>query len=256
VPGFALNDEGEMLAARFPGLAQVQNPDRVAGGRELVARGVDVIVLDDGFQHRRLHRDRDLVCMDARGAPEDRMLQPAGRLREPLSGIRRADAVVLTRADQLRPEELDERRQALRALRGAALPVFAATHAPRDLLAMPSAETLGVSALRGLRVGLLSAIARPDAFRQTVESLGAEVAWHDRRRDHSGFRARDLERVGERAESTAVRLLVTEKDEAKLGACPVARWVLRVDLRFLDREPDGGLLGLCSRRDDASPLPT
>src|SRR5690606_2019149 len=65
-PGARLNDEGELLAARLPGLPQEQDADRVLAGRRLLARHpVDVVVLDDGFQHRRLERDRDVVCLDA-----------------------------------------------------------------------------------------------------------------------------------------------------------------------------------------------
>ncbi|MEZ6019920.1 MAG: tetraacyldisaccharide 4'-kinase [Planctomycetota bacterium] len=63
--GAQLNDEGLMLAARFPDLLQEQDADRVAGARRLVARGAQVIVLDDGFQHRRLQRDWDGVLIDA-----------------------------------------------------------------------------------------------------------------------------------------------------------------------------------------------
>ena len=82
VKGAALHYEGMLLAGRFPGLPQVQDPDRVAGGRRLLARGdVDVVILDDGFQHRRLARDTDLVCVDARAPFANGLLLPAGDLR-------------------------------------------------------------------------------------------------------------------------------------------------------------------------------
>src|SRR5687768_6617186 len=80
-PGQALNDEGRMLAAAFPGLPQVQEPDRVRGARALVAAsGVDVIVMDDGFQHRRLWRDLDVVCLDATSPFGGGACLPAGLL--------------------------------------------------------------------------------------------------------------------------------------------------------------------------------
>jgi tetraacyldisaccharide 4'-kinase len=242
--GDALNEEGSMLAKRFPGLRQVQDPDRVRGARRLVEQGVDVIVLDDGFQHRRLHRDRELVCVDARAALAEGALLPAGRLREPASGLRRAHLVVLTRAERLAPADLERRRRHLLEIGGPHLLVFAAEHAPRDVVAMPSGEVLGPETLRGRRVGLLSAIACPSAFEHTAGSLGAVVVWHERRRDHHRFTAAEIEQVAARARRDAVQLLVTEKDAPKLSARPVDHWVLRVDLRFLGEAPSPTAVGL------------
>src|SRR5262249_14997671 len=102
-PGARLNDEGEMLARALPGLLQDQAPARAAAGRRLLALGADFVVLDDGFQHRRLHRDVDLVCLDARLPFGNGRCLPAGELRERPDGLRRADAVILTRADGLDP---------------------------------------------------------------------------------------------------------------------------------------------------------
>ena len=242
--GAALNEEGEMLAARFPGLLQVQNPDRVAGGAELVAAGARPIVLDDGFQHRRLHRDVNLLCVDARLAPADRALLPAGRLRESLGGMRRADAVVLTRADVVTDEALERGRQQVLRWVGRDVPVFAAAHRPRDLVAKPDGGVVALDTLRGARVGLVSAIARPAAFEETVRELGAEVAWHHRWRDHHRFAEGDLERAAAQVDETGVRLVVTEKDEPKLAGWATPRWVLRIDLQFLGAEPSAEFLGL------------
>lgn len=243
-PGAELNEEGAMLAARFPGLRQVQDPDRVRGGRLLVEQGVDVIVLDDGFQHRRLHRDRELLCVDARAPLADAALLPAGRLREPLSSLRRADVIVLTRAERLAPADIEARRRQLRAIGGHELLVYASEHAARDVVAMPSGEVMGLGVLRGKRLGLLSAIACPEAFEQSAVALGAEVAWHVRRRDHHRFTAAEVAQVAERAAREGVQLLVTEKDAPKLVALPVEPWVLRVDLRFLGEEPTAAVVGL------------
>ena len=100
-PGAALNDEGLLLQRRLPWLLQEQDPDRVAAGKKLVDRGADFVVLDDGFQHRRLHRDLDVVCLDARLPFSNGHCLPAGDLREFRSGLRRADVLLLTRADAI-----------------------------------------------------------------------------------------------------------------------------------------------------------
>jgi tetraacyldisaccharide 4'-kinase len=97
-PGARLNDEGELLQRRMPWLLQEQDPDRVAAGARLVGKGADFVVLDDGFQHRRLHRDLDVVCVDATLPFGNGLCLPAGDLREFRSGLRRAGMVLLTRA--------------------------------------------------------------------------------------------------------------------------------------------------------------
>lgn len=243
-PGAELNEEGEMIAARFPDVPQVQNPDRVAGGQELLRSGVDLVVLDDGFQHRRVHRDCNVLCLDARFAAEDRMMLPAGRLREPLSGMRRADVVVLTRADALSPDDIEIRMAAVRTRVGRDVPVFAARHRPRDLLSMPGGEVVPLTELDGRSVALVSAVAQPAAVRETVAGLGAKVALHKSWRDHHRFTRAELDEVAESVRSTGARLVVTEKDEPKMTDWAMQRWVLRIDLEFIGDEPSPELLGL------------
>ena len=90
-------DEPLELAARLPGVPMVVDPDRVRGGVEALTRGADILVLDDGFQHLRLERDLDLVLVDAGDPWGGGRMPPRGRLREPLSGLARAHAVLLTK---------------------------------------------------------------------------------------------------------------------------------------------------------------
>lgn len=236
--GAALNDEGMLLAGRFPGLPQVQDPDRVAGGRRLLAGGdVDVVILDDGFQHRRLARDTDLVCVDA-GAPfANGLLLPAGDLRERTRGLARASAVVLTRAGAVGDAERRSAIARVRAAAGRELPVFVTDHRPRDLAVLGSPDVLPVSALRGRPVHLLSAIAKPAAFESLVRSVGAEVLAHDVRRDHHVHAPADVARARALAEAAGASLLVTEKDAVKLGAEAAGTLVLRIGLEFLGPEP-------------------
>jgi len=237
-PGALRNDEGEMLQRRLPFLLQQQDPDRVAAGQRLVQDGADYIVLDDGLQHRRLHRDRDVVCLDARLPFGNGHCLPAGDLREFRSGLARADVVLLTRAQELAPTALRARVERIRQLAGKNLPIHATEHAPSSLVAMPSGEVVPLDALRARAVVLLSAIARPQSFRATVEALGAQVVGEFRHRDHHRFTEAELAAADAAARSAGALLLLTEKDDARLSACPVPRHVLRIELRFLDGEPD------------------
>ena len=235
-PGARLNDEGEMLERRFPGLLQVQDADRVRGGQRLVELGADLVILDDGFQHRRLHRDRDLVCLDARQPFADGTLLPVGDLREPRSGLRRASMCVITRAAGLTNEELQGRTRWLCEISGRELPVFATEHRAVDLLIQPEGGSAPVADLRGRRVLLLSGIARPGSFEDTVRNLGAEIVRHLRYPDHHAFRAAELQRAEQLAQKSSAQLLITEKDDARLQG-QLVRVVLRCELTFLGAEP-------------------
>jgi tetraacyldisaccharide 4'-kinase len=242
--GALLNDEGAMLQARLPWLLQEQDPDRVAAGARLCAQGADFVVLDDGFQHRRLHRDVDLLCVDAAQPFGNGSCLPAGDLREGAAGLRRASLVLLTRAAGLDAARLQARTAWLRTLaRNDALPVFACDHAPVDALARPGAAVVPLAALRG-RAVLLSAIARPQAFRATCEQLGVAVVREFRYRDHHRFSAAEVDVAAAAARAAGAVLLTTEKDEARLGACAHERLVLRIGLRFLGDAPAPAQVGL------------
>lgn len=236
-PGADLNDEGVMLQRRFPDLLQVQDPDRISGGQRLVEMGADLVILDDGFQHRRLHRDRDVVCLDSRRPFDSGALFPAGDLREPRAGLRRADVVILTRAGGLGAGDLEERARELCRLARRELAVHACEHRPADLLMQPSGDPRPVSDLSGRRVLLLTGIGHPGSFEETVRGLGAEIVGHLRYRDHHRFLESELQRAERRARDSSAWLLLTEKDDARLRSAP-ERAVLRVELEFLGPEPE------------------
>jgi tetraacyldisaccharide 4'-kinase len=236
-PGAELNDEGTLLQRRMPWLLQEQDPDRVAAGERLVAKGANFIVLDDGFQHRRLHRDLDVVCLDARLPFGNGYCLPAGDLREFRSGLRRASCLLLTRAGSLEPQQLQQRCERLRQIAGKNLPIYAAEHQPSDLVCQPAGTVEPATALQSRRVVLLSAIARPESFRVTVLALGAEVVGEIVHRDHHRFRQAEVDAAVAKAKAANAILVTTEKDDARLDAFDLVRYVLRVDMHFLDTEP-------------------
>jgi tetraacyldisaccharide 4'-kinase len=221
------NDEARMLARSLDAVERVQDPDRVRGAERLIERGVDVIVLDDGFQHRRLRRDLDLVLVDATRpwglpAPPDggapvRACLPRGLLREPPGALARADALIVTRADQVAPAALERLRTELEAC-APGKPLLAGVHRPARLTA-PDGSALAPAALAGRTVDLVSALGNPEAFQRTVEALGATVGAHRTFPDHHAYGARDLDGLGPAVDRE--RWLVTsEKDAVKLdGHC-------------------------------------
>lgn len=210
-----VSDEQQEYADRLTGVPVVANPDRVAGVRTLVkTHRVDCAILDDGFQHRFLARDLDLVLVDATRSPfVDRCL-PAGWLREPVSSLSRADAVVVTRADKTSEARLNELKSNIERVTGAP-PVALATHAWEGLTVGSDGGVREVTALNGARVVAACAIGNPEAFLRQVRAAGAEIVERDVRRDHHDWTAEDATALASLAEG-ADALLITHKDWVKL----------------------------------------
>lgn len=237
------SDEAAELGLVLPGVPHVADRDRVAAVATAVAGGADSIVLDDGFQHRRLARDLDIVAIDATDPFGCGHLFPRGLLREPLAGLCRAQAVVLTRADAV---DADRRRAILAALGdicgGRGPRVWAeATHAPRRLRTAAGGH-LPLDTLRGARVAAFCGIGNPAAFRLALEGLGAKLVDFATYPDHHAYAADDAAALASRAATARAELVVTTlKDLVKvraetLGRIPLA--ALEIAIQFRTGEAD------------------
>lgn len=232
-----INDEERVIRSRCPGVLYVSNPDRVAAGRIALERlGADILVLDDGFQHRRLRRDLDMVLVDATCPFGYGYLLPRGLLREPTGALRRADLVVLTRCDQAPPGRIDEIRDAVRKVAGG-VPILKCRHDVTRVETMDGAAWGG--SLAGRKVAALASIGRPHAFAATLRSLGAIVVRELWFPDHHQYTAAEVNRA--LARDGAPRydaVLTTEKDAVKLrGLAGVdfrAIGVVKLAVRFED----------------------
>jgi tetraacyldisaccharide 4'-kinase len=236
-----INDEGLLLRERIPGLIVVQDPDRVAAAaRAVQERGAGFIILDDAFQHRRIRRDRDIVTLDAREPFGNGRLLPAGLLREPAGGLRRANAIVLTRCDGTDRAALSVLEARLRELSGGA-EVFRTTHAPVRIRVAAREEDLPLEWIDGKRVLVFSGIAVPGSFERTVASLGGRIVETRSFPDHHHYSAEDvlgLARAAGRAGADIVA--TTAKDAVKLSAFEEAGEfaVVDVTVKFLAGEEE------------------
>jgi tetraacyldisaccharide 4'-kinase len=227
-----LNDEGKLFELLLPGMAQVQRPDRVSGALELRKQGADAILLDDGFQHRRLARDVDLVLIDATrpwGLPAEKEgeapvcdVLPRGLLREGLDSLARASAIVITRSDAVSGSELAALESQLQAVVPGVARLLA-EHRPVALL--EGAKRTSPLELRGRAVRLVSGIGNPEAFERTARSLGATISDVHAFADHHSFELDELRELAQAGE-----LLVTAKDAVKLRELGVPHLVLEVEL--------------------------
>lgn len=186
-------DEAVLLGRLLPGIPIVVGADRVEAGRLALSRfGPDTILLDDGFQHRRLYRDADLVLLDATDPFGGGHLLPRGRLREPLTALRRAHAILLSRADQACG--LTGLRRRLEEM-APGIPQILTRHRPTGIAELAGGVARPPEWLRGRRVLAVSGIANPAAFHRTLTDLGAVLSGALAFPDHHPYGADDLRRV-------------------------------------------------------------
>ena len=237
------SDEAAELAILLPTVPHVANRDRLAGVRTAAAAGAEIALLDDGFQHRRLARDIDIVVIDATDPFGAGRLFPRGLLREPLLGITRSHAVVLTRAAAVDPRRRAEIRAGFDRLCGGRLPPIwvEATHRPLQLRSA-GGSTLPLASLESSRsVAAFAGIGNPAAFRTSLEASGGTVTGFRAFPDHHRYTSADLQSLRAWAvELHADFLVTTLKDLVKvpaerLGSIPLG--ALEITLEML---PAGG----------------
>lgn len=237
------SDEARMLAAALgTAAAVVANADRVAGAAAAMhgEPQPDVFLLDDAFQHRRAGRDFDLVLINALEPFGHGHVIPRGLLREPLDGLRRADAIMITHADQAPAAAgLGDIERALR--RYTAAPILLAEHAHAGLRSGDGGQLLPMTELRRRRHFLFCGIGNPRGFRAQLEPYHETFAGWRAFADHHAYAADDLASLeAEAAAARAEVLVTTEKDWVKIERLPrrASLPVLRVELQIQFR--DGG----------------
>ena len=229
-----VGDELQMVSERLPDVPCVGNPDRVAGGRQAVTLGADVIVLDDAFQHRRIARDLDVVVVEATNPFGFGHVLPRGLLREPLDGLRRADLIVVSRADQVDSSVRQELTARLASI-APEVPVVKCQHRPTGLTDISG----GPCEVKYGRAVVFAAVGNPQGFVGTLRQMGIEPAkcvWWP---DHHRYTAADVAKLAATAGGVEHDVvLTTHKDAVKLRGLVVEGLeplrVVRIDIEFLE----------------------
>lgn len=240
-------DEAYLLAKSLPGVAVVIGKNRNVTGDYAVANlRADFIILDDGYQHWQLDRDLDIVLIDSINVFGNNFLLPRGTLREPLVNLNRADAFLLTRADQTTDDARDEIRETLGRYNDRAL-VVESVHSPRCFIEIEDwykgvrLEAVALEAVRGRAILALSALGNPTSFEQTIADLGASCVKAVRFPDHHDYTMAEMHEVMQKAVDQGVYALVTtEKDAVKIPAefihsdRPLPVYVLAMEVKFVE----------------------
>jgi len=211
-----LPDEPQLLARRLSGVPVVVGARREQTGLMACEEfHAEAVILDDGFQHRRVFRDLDVVLVNARMPLGGGALLPRGPMREPLESLARAHVIVITKADQSL-ELVAALQERLRAVNPDAV-IATAVHEPDAVRDWATGAPVELERLAAGRVALLSSIGDPEGFEQTVRGLDAAVASHAVFPDHYRYRAPEWERILRRAAASgAAALVTTEKDAVRL----------------------------------------
>jgi tetraacyldisaccharide 4'-kinase len=218
-PAQVLGDEPALVRRHEARLWLGISPDRHAAGLRISQVGTPMVfILDDGFQHRRLKRDLDLLVVDRMQPLAQNRMAPLGTLREPLAGLRRADLVVIN--GRYKNGDYDPLEAAIREIKPNGVIFHCAQQIER---LVPFAEWQGKSPAAGLSrdtkaAFLVAAIGNPERFRRDVQALGIEIKGTRFFRDHFRLRAGDwLSCTREARASGAGALITTEKDAIKLS---------------------------------------
>ncbi|MDE2143893.1 MAG: tetraacyldisaccharide 4'-kinase [Elusimicrobia bacterium] len=170
-------------------------PDRAkAGALAVEMYGSSVVILDDGFQHLKLHRDLDVVLVNARDPFGGRRLLPLGNLREPLSALRRAHLVVVTHADRITAPELSALREEIHAIHPG-VTILESAHKADHVLDVRTEKKHPLAHLKGKPVAAFSGLGDPLSFETQLEELGATLAQTWRYPDHHAYTAQELRSV-------------------------------------------------------------
>jgi tetraacyldisaccharide 4'-kinase len=228
-------DEAYLMAEILKGMPVVKGKNRYEAGKLALENFQSEIlfILDDGFQHWRLHRDIDVLLIDATDPFGNEKLFPEGIMREPFSAIRRAHFIVITKADVALQGAVQEITDKIRKYNSKA-PIFIASHRPTGLSNI-SGESKGLDSLRDKRIYSFAGIANPAYFQSSLTLGGARIVEFRQFRDHHVYKQKDMDEV--KKEALGLDIITTEKDLVKLKELEIPKNLSALKIEFsIDNE--------------------
>lgn len=212
------NDEKRVLERLCPGVPHEQNSSRYMAARKLISTtDIDTIVMDDGYQHRQLHRELDIVLIDATNPFGYDHLLPRGLLREPLTALKRADMVLITRSDMVAESVLAAIEERVRKIEPKLAKRIGRVEFHPFGLIDGQGRRYTMEELRDQPVMLVSGIGNPEAFAETCRRVGLRVEATQWFPDHHHYTKEELIEIVDRASSRGInRIVTTVKDLVKI----------------------------------------
>ena len=207
-------DEPFMLARNLPNVIVIVDKNRVRAGHYAITEfGADTLILDDGFQYLPLRGQLQLLLVDKTNPFGNKCLLPRGILREPISHLKRASYIFLTKSDGVEDPELEH----LIREHNPTAEIIECAHKPECLVDFHSMKRSELSILKGAKIACFSAIAAPDSFENFLTELGAEIVYKKRFLDHHRFDDYELDKFFKKAKSFNAKFVVTtEKDAVRI----------------------------------------
>lgn len=233
-------DEAAQLAQNLKEVPIWIGADRVISGQQAIqVSQADILIMDDGFQHRKLFRNMDILLIDGlRPWGYDHVL-PRGLLREPISNLHRADAVLITRSDLCSEQELQDLEKQIYRINENAQ-IFRTSHKPSRIIELFDKEEFSVQEGREKRAHFFCGLGNPSGFFRTALETGFIETGRTIFPDHYPYKKTDLLELEAKAQAeNAQVLLTTEKDGIKLekfekSSIPI--WQLGIEVSFENRE--------------------
>ncbi|MBF0484227.1 MAG: tetraacyldisaccharide 4'-kinase [Candidatus Omnitrophica bacterium] len=212
------SDEAEVIKQMVPDAQVVVGAERFKCGQEyLKTNKADVFILDDGFQHRQINRDLDLVAVDATNPWGNGSLLPSGLLREPISSLKRAQVVILTKTDLMEKDSADAFKSVENV--NSEMLICRGVHKPVGFFDVRAGTWHKEDLIDGKIVGYFCSIADPRSFKRTLEHLGACVLKGFDFIDHHSYVDEDFKNINTGCNVEKIKILVTtRKDAVKIGA--------------------------------------
>lgn len=232
-------DEPYMLASNLSDVAVLVDRDRVKSGRYAIDKmQCDTLVLDDGFQYRRLKHRLEIVLVDFTNPFSNGYVLPRGLLRESAGNIRRADFIFITKSTGRDSEKLKEQ---LRVLNPRA-EISECAHRPKHLQNVYTGERKDLNFLQQAKVALISGIAAPQGFESEIQRLGATLVYLKHFADHHRYRQQEIiDIINKAKKNQAAAIITTEKDSVrfpKIERQDVPVFFLRVEIELLSGVED------------------
>lgn len=212
---YECGDEPCMLAEELPGIPIIIDKNRIRGGKYAIKNfGSQLIILDDGFSYRRLFRDVNILILNSIRPFDNGYCLPRGLLREPISALKRADIILLSKSEvnpNLEIVKKEIKKYNLKA------PIFTMTYEPLWLLSLNGCEMLPLKVLKDQKIVALSGIGDPSYFELLLKKLGADVAVSYRFPDHHFYSESELKEIVQKGLENDCKIFITTyKDAVKL----------------------------------------